>query len=98
VENIQSRWGFGASNLITLPITQYNGTPLQTVSIGFLNCQSICIKSDEISDVVKGMDFYALVITESWLAGNVSDQKIVGDVTPNEYPFYLATRIHKKGG
>ena len=44
------------------------------------------------------MDFYALVITESWLAGNVSDQKIVGDVTPNEYPFYLATRIHKKGG
>ena len=71
--------GSDASNLITVPITPYNCTAVQNVSIGVINCQSICNKSDEISDVVKDMDFDALVITETWLTGNVSDQKIVGD-------------------
>jgi len=55
-------------------------------------------KSDEISDVVKDMDFDALVITETWLTGNVSNQKIVGDVTPAGYSFHHAALIHKKGG
>ena len=32
------------------------------------------------------------------LTGNVSDQKIVGDVTPAGYSFHHAARIHKKGG
>ena len=77
--------GSDASNLITVPITPYNGTAVQNVSIGLINCQSICNKSDEISDVVKDMDLDALVITETWLTGNVSDQKIVGDVTPAGY-------------
>ena len=49
--------GFDASNLITVPITPY------IVSIGIISCQSICNKSDEISDVVKDMDLDALVIT-----------------------------------
>jgi len=34
-----------------------------------------------MSDVVKGMDLDTLVIKETWLTGNVSDQKIVGEVT-----------------
>ena len=44
------------------------------------------------------MDLDALVITDTWLTGNVSDQKIVGDVTPAEYSFRRAAQIHKKGG
>ena len=44
-----------ASNLITVPITPYNGTAVENVSISLINCQSICNKSDEISDVVKDM-------------------------------------------
>ena len=44
------------------------------------------------------MDLYALVITETWLTANVSDQKFVGDVTPAGYSFNHAVRIHKKGG
>ena len=44
------------------------------------------------------MDLDALVITETWLTGNVSDQKSVGDVTPAGYSFYHAARIHKKVG
>ena len=35
-------------------------------------------------------------IAETWLTGNVSDQKIVGDVTPAGYSFHHASRIHKK--
>jgi len=52
---------------------------MQNVSIGLINYQSICNKFDEIADVVKDMDVDALVITETWLTGNVSDQKIVAD-------------------
>jgi len=44
------------------------------------------------------MDLDHLVITETWLSGNISDQKIVGDVTPAGYSFHQAARIHKIGG
>jgi len=81
-----------------VPITPYNGTAAQNVSIGLINFQSICIKSDEISDVVKDMDLDALVITATWLTCNVSDQKIVGDATPAGYSFHHAARIYRKGG
>jgi len=54
-----------ANNLITVPITPYNNTVVQNVSIGLINCQSICNKSDEISDVVKDMNLDVLVITET---------------------------------
>jgi len=69
--------GSDASNLITVPITPNNGTAVQNVSIGLINCQSICNKSDEISDDVKDMDLDALVITETCLTGNVSDHKLL---------------------
>ena len=48
-----------------------------------MNYQSICNKSDEISDVVKDTSLDDLVITETWLTDNVSgqDRTIVGDVT-----------------
>jgi len=86
--------GFHASNLITVPITRYNGTAVQNASIGLINCQSICNKADEISDVIKDMDLDVLVITETWLIGNVSGQKIVSDVTPAGYSFRHAALIH----
>ena len=44
------------------------------------------------------MDVDALVITETWLTGNVSDQNIIDEVTPAGYSFHPAARIHKKGG
>ena len=90
--------GSDASNLVTVPITPYNGTAIQNVSIDLINCQSICNKTDDISDVVKDMDLDVLVITETWLTGNVSDQKIVGDVTPTGYSFHHIARIHMKDG
>ena len=90
--------GSDASNLITVPITPYNGTAVQNVSIGLINCQSICNKSDEISDVVKDMDLDVLVITETWLTRNVSSQICAGKMTPVEYAFHYEARINKKGG
>ena len=88
--------GCDASNLITVPLTPYNDTAVQNVSIGLINCQPIRNKSDEISDVVKDMDLDALVITETWLTGNVSDQKIAVDVTKTGYSFHHAAPIHNK--
>jgi len=69
--------GSDTRNLIIVPIKQYSGTAVQNVSIGPTNCHSICNKSDEISDVIKYMDLDALVITETWLTGNVSEQKML---------------------
>ena len=43
------------------------------------------------------MDLDAIVNTETWLTGNVSDQNIVGDATPAGYSFHRAVRIHQKG-
>ena len=88
--------GFDASYLITVPITPYSGTAVQNVSICLINCQSICTKSDEISYDVKDIDLNTLVITETWLTGNISDQKSVGGLTPSGYSFHHAARIHKK--
>ena len=47
---------YDTSNLVTMSITPYNGTDVQNFNIGPLNCQPICNKSDEISDVIKDMD------------------------------------------
>jgi len=61
--------GSDASNLVTVPIMPhmpYNATSVQNVrSIGLINCQPICNKSDEILDVVKDMDLDDLVLTET---------------------------------
>ena len=57
--------------------------PKQTLSIGLINCQSICNKCDDIADIVlRDTDVDALVITETWLSGTDSDQKVIGDITP----------------
>ena len=55
----------GASNLNNVPITPSNGTAVENESIDLINCQSICNKSDEISDIVKEMDLDVLVIIET---------------------------------
>ena len=51
-------------DLITVSITADNDTvvELENVSIGLISCQSICIKFNEISDVVMDVDLDALVI------------------------------------
>ena len=54
-----------ASNVLTGPITPSNDTLIQNLSIRLIYCQSICNKSDEISDVVKDMDLDAVVITKT---------------------------------
>ena len=43
------------NNLITVAIAIYNDTTLYNLSIGLINCQSICNKSINISDVIKDM-------------------------------------------
>ena len=47
-----------------MPITPYNDISIQNVNIAQINCQSICNKYDEKSDVIKNMDLDALVSTD----------------------------------
>ena len=49
-------------------------------------------------DIVRDGDFDILAVTETWLTGGASDQKIVGDVTPAGYGFHHTARTHIKGG
>jgi len=44
------------------------------------------------------MDIAALVITETWLTRNVSDQNIVGEVTPKFIPSCSSDSQEKVGG
>jgi len=64
--------------------------------MGQIDSQSVCDKSDEIPYVVEDMDLDTLVITETWLTGNVSAENIVGEVTPAGCSFHHAARNHKK--
>ena len=92
--------GSNAQNLVCVPVTpSYSeGVQKTPLKIGLVNCQSLCNKCDEIVDVVREEAFDALVVTETWLTGGISDQKITGDVTPVGYSFYHAARTHRKGG
>ena len=56
------RIGYDVHNVIDVPITQSNGAAMQNVSVGLINCQSICNKIDVISDIVRDMNLDALVI------------------------------------
>jgi len=45
--------GSNGINIIAVPITPYNGRDLhvENVTVGLMNCKSICNKTDERSDV-----------------------------------------------
>ena len=70
-----------------MPILPYRptGTTIPNVCIGLINRQSICNKSDEVYVVVEGIDPEVVVITDTGLTGNHSDQIIVGGATPAGY-------------
>lgn len=91
--------GSNSNNLISVTMSPRNMAPKRSsIKIGLVNCQSLCNKSDEIADCVRDMDFDALVVTETWLTGNDSDQTIIGDITPEGYVFRHSARSNRKGG
>ena len=57
----------------------------------------MCSKCDEIVDVVREVGFDS-VVTETWQAGGISDQNLVGDVAPAGYSFITPACTHRKGG
>jgi len=92
--------GTNANNLVSVPLVPSNCTvkSKKPLSIGLINCQSICNKCDEVADVVRDTDLDALVITETWLTGTDSDQKVIGDLTVEGYSFCHSPRTHRRGG
>ena len=59
--------------------------------------QSVVNKCDDKVDVVREVDFDAFVITETWLPGKDSDQKVISDMTHDGCSFHNAPRTHRKG-
>jgi exonuclease III len=69
-----------------------------SIKAGVFNCRSVNNKSSEILDHIldSGLDIVAL--TETWLSGNESDQRIIGQITPSGYIFHQIPRYGRKGG
>lgn len=68
-------------------ITPSNGINvyIANANAGLVNCKTICNKCDQVSDIVSR--------SCGWL-GNVSDQNIIDDMTPEAYLFHHAARTH----
>ena len=79
--------GSNANSLATVPIIPSTniGTHQKPLNTGRINCQSIVNKYDDIVNVVRDVDFDALVIMETWLTCKNSDEKVISDVTPEGY-------------
>ena len=91
--------GANPDNLITVPVSLLRTCQITTsINVGLVNCQSICNKCNEIVDCIQDMDFDVLVLTETWLTGTESDQRISGDLTPEGYVFRHSPRTNRKGG
>ena len=66
-----------------------------TPIFGLLNSRSIRNKSDDIIDHVLDHKLNLIALTETWLHGDDSDQKAIGDITPAGYVFH---HVHRNGG
>ena len=50
-----------------------------------LNAQSVCSKTDLLADYITEHDFDLVAITETWLKGNESDKRVIGNLVPDGY-------------
>ena len=63
-----------------------------------LNCQSANNKPSEIYDHIISSDIDIIALTETWLTGTESDQRIIGKLTPPGYSFHQVPRYGRTGG
>jgi len=68
------------------------------INVASVNCRSVRNKTNEIVDYVIDNDVDILGLTETWLHEGDSDQKTLGDLTPNGYKLRHLPRSGKKGG
>ena len=68
------------------------------VKAGLLNCRSVKNKSDLIVYHIMDSGLDILALTETWLASNDSDNRVIGNLTPPGYTFHHVPRSSGKGG
>ena len=81
---------FGIVPVIITSYPTYN----VSVRIDLINCQSVSNKRDETVDVDGEVGFDAADVTKTWLTGDISGKKIVGDMTPVGYSFHHAAHTN----
>ena len=94
-ETNRKQLGSNAQNLVCVPVTLSYSEGVQKIplKIGLINCQSV---TDETIYAFGELAFDTIVLTETWLTGGISDQKIVGDMTAVSYSNHQAARTHGK--
>ena len=99
----ESNHGVNVENLINIKchsvqVSKRGTKPSKTLTIGLMNCQSVCNKTDEIVEYIKHMKLDIVALTETWLKGNDSDQKTVGELQTSGLTVSHAPRTHRSGG
>jgi hypothetical protein len=65
---------------------------------GLANCRSIANKATLICDFIVSNSLDALIITETWLRGDSSDQTLLLDCCPSNFMALGFPRLNKRGG
>ena len=68
------------------------------INICQINARSVCNKTIILNELCKDRNADILIITETWLSGNISDNAIINELTPSGYSFIHTARSDKKGG
>ena len=68
------------------------------ITFSLINARSICNKATLLNDTFTDLKCDFICITESWLAGNSSDDPIINDVTPSGFVFSHNAREQRRGG
>ena len=65
---------------------------------GLINIQSVGNKTIKIRNLINELELDVLLLTETWLQGNISDSSRIKELKPYTHNFYHIPRKTKGGG
>ena len=65
---------------------------------GLINIQSIGNKTIKIRNLINELELDVLLLSETWLQGNISDSSRIKEMKPSTHNFYHIPRKNKSGG
>ena len=70
----------------------------KNIKCGMINIQSVGNKTIKIKNLINELELDVLLLSETWLQGNISDSSKIKELKPGTHNFYHIPRITKGGG